>query len=178
MTETSQEQLKANKANAQLGGVKTEEGKAISKLNALKHGLLSKDVLLEGEDEDSLIALSINMRSELKPSGEVESLLTDRIITNTWRLKRLLKVESSNMEWHRDYELYEALHFGTSEKQTERKAVMEMIANEDTEKLLRYEAAIERSIYKALHELLRLQSTRNGNVAPLPLAIDLSSDKE
>ncbi len=36
----SQKQLEANKANAQKGGVKTEEGKQIVKYNALKHGLL------------------------------------------------------------------------------------------------------------------------------------------
>jgi len=54
MSETSQKQLEANRQNAKLGGVKTEEGKAVSKYNALKHGLLSKEVLLKGEDEKVL----------------------------------------------------------------------------------------------------------------------------
>ena len=57
MSEISQKQLEANRQNAKLGGVKTEEGKAISKYNAIKHGLLSKEVLLEGEDETKLIGL-------------------------------------------------------------------------------------------------------------------------
>jgi hypothetical protein len=41
-------------------------------------------------------------------------------------------------------------------------------------KLSRYEAAIERSLYKALHELQRLQAARraDGN-APPPVAIDV-----
>ena len=41
-------------------------------------------------------------------------------------------------------------------------------------KLSRYEAAIERSLYKALHELQRLQAARraDGNATP-PLAIDV-----
>jgi hypothetical protein len=41
-------------------------------------------------------------------------------------------------------------------------------------KLSRYETAIERSLYKALHELQRLQAARhaNGNVLP-PVAIDV-----
>ena len=55
MNEVSQKQLVANQKNAKLGGVKTEEGKAISKYNALKHGLLSKEVLLDGEDEKTLV---------------------------------------------------------------------------------------------------------------------------
>ncbi|MHC4085949.1 MAG: hypothetical protein ACYSWZ_12360 [Planctomycetota bacterium] len=52
----SQKQLEANKKNAQKGGVKTTEGKAIVKYNALKHGLLAKEVVVtvgEGaEDPD------------------------------------------------------------------------------------------------------------------------------
>ena len=41
-------------------------------------------------------------------------------------------------------------------------------------KLSRYETAIERSLYKALHELQRLQATRHapGNVPP-PMAVDV-----
>jgi hypothetical protein len=42
-------------------------------------------------------------------------------------------------------------------------------------KLSRYETAIERSLYKALHELQRLQAARRteGNISP-PLAVDLN----
>jgi hypothetical protein len=41
-------------------------------------------------------------------------------------------------------------------------------------KLSRYETAIERSLYKALHELQRLQTARRGagNVSP-PMAVDV-----
>ena len=38
----SKKQLEANKKNAQKGGVKTQEGKAIVKYNALRHGLRPK----------------------------------------------------------------------------------------------------------------------------------------
>ena len=45
-------------------------------------------------------------------------------------------------------------------------------------KLIRYETSIERGIYKALHELQRIQSTRAGERPPAPIAIDVdvSSD--
>ena len=39
--------------------------------------------------------------------------------------------------------------------------------------LNRYETAIERQIYKALHELIRLQMARRGEKPPAPLAIDV-----
>jgi len=46
----SKKQLVANKRNAQKGGVKTAEGKAVTRLNALKHGLLTDEILLTNEN--------------------------------------------------------------------------------------------------------------------------------
>jgi hypothetical protein len=43
-------------------------------------------------------------------------------------------------------------------------------------KLQRYEAAIERIFFRALHELQRLQHVRLGGHVPLPLAIDVMVD--
>ena len=41
-------------------------------------------------------------------------------------------------------------------------------------KLSRYETSIERSLYKALHELERRQSARRGEPVPPPLAVDIN----
>ena len=45
----------------------------------------------------------------------------------------------------------------------------------ETERILRYEAHLDRSLYKALHELQRLQAMRLGREAPLPVAIDVNA---
>ena len=41
-------------------------------------------------------------------------------------------------------------------------------------KLSRYEVAIERSTYKALHELQRLQATRAGHAVSAPAVLDVN----
>jgi hypothetical protein len=41
-------------------------------------------------------------------------------------------------------------------------------------KLSRYKAAIERSMYRALHELQRLQSARSGGKVSVPTAVDVT----
>ena len=43
-------------------------------------------------------------------------------------------------------------------------------------KLPRYETALERALYKALHELQRLQAVRVGGAVPAPVAVDLRVD--
>jgi len=174
MSEISQKQLEANQENAKKGGVKTPEGKAVSKHNSIKHGLLSKEVLLEGEDEKSLVELGRRIRADIEPVGELEMLLADRVITNMWRLRRLLEVEREHLSYQREEELTSDWNLEyLTEKQRGRKAIREMLVNEDTDTLLRYESAIERSIYKALHELERLQASRNGEMVSPPIAIDI-----
>jgi hypothetical protein len=42
------------------------------------------------------------------------------------------------------------------------------------EKLLRYEARLERQMYRAMHELERLQRLRRGEVVPPPVVIQAS----
>jgi len=44
--------------------------------------------------------------------------------------------------------------------------------------MIRYETTIEKQIYKALHELLRLQSARKGERPPLPIAVDVDVSTE
>jgi len=157
MSEVSQKQLEANRENAKLGGVKTEEGKAVSKYNAIKHGILSQEVLLKGEDEKSLIELGKKLRTELKPETEIELLLVDRIASNIWRLKRALGFEENDV-------LYEFNgKFGLKN---------------DADLFFRYEIMLERSIYKALHELQRIQASRAGEKPPAPIAIDVDVSKD
>ena len=92
---TSEKKAEANRRNAlKSTGPKTPEGKAAVRLNALKHGLLSREVLLPGEDEEALRELGERLRDELQPVGELENLLVDRIIASYWRLRRLGRVEA------------------------------------------------------------------------------------
>jgi len=161
MSETSQIQIEANRENGKLGGVKTEAGKAVSKYNAIKHGLLSEQILFKDENEDELLELEKKMRAELAPASEIELLLVDKIISSIWRLKRALSIEED-----------EVFSFGIFDKK------LGISANSD--RFFRYEIMLERSIYKALHELERIQAKRNGENVPPPIALDveISGEKE
>lgn len=166
----SEKQLEANRQNAQLGGVKTEEGKAIIRFNALKHGLLSKEVLLGDESKQELDELAEWLKKDIKPQNMLEMFLVDKIITDIWRLKRAIKIEKEMLEnaiktAEKDYFDKEKGLAGS---------ISNDLANDDTYgKFTRYITTIERGIYKALHELQRLQAGRNGQIVPLPIALDI-----
>jgi hypothetical protein len=99
---TSPKQLDANRRNAQKStGPKTPEGLAVSKLNALKHGILSRQVLVRGlninESSRDLNALHERFCQNLNPVGPVEEMLVDQIVTTHWRLRRALTAESGEI---------------------------------------------------------------------------------
>lgn len=177
MNDTSQKQIDANRENGKKGGVRTDEGKAISRYNAIKHGLLSKEVLLEGEDEKALIEIGRRLRFELEPQTELELVLVDRITANVWRLRRVMKIEREMI----DSDRFTTDWQGNPKEKTLGEALSYDFANNDTYgKLIRYETSIERGIFKALHELQRLQAVRKGETVPPPIAldVDVSGEKE
>ena len=72
---TSDKKAEANRRNAlKSTGPKTSEGKEAIRYNAMRHGLLSKDILLPGEDEATLMELGEHLRNQLQPVGELENL--------------------------------------------------------------------------------------------------------
>ena len=215
---TSDKEAKANRRNAlKSSGPKTPEGKATVRHNALRHGLLSRDILLPGEDEAALRELGEHLWDELQPVGALESLLVNRIISSTWRLQRLGRVEAGIFAWElygemadrtrKEADTYTSdfmdfvrtVDITVTDEDKHREALskakeMEVMQDSETatlgqtfirdvnkanafSKLSRYETMIERSLFKALHELQRLQAARStgGNVAPpVALAVDVS----
>ena len=93
---TSERQKAANRANA-LGstGPKTPEGKAAVRFNAFRHGLLSRDVVLPGEDADAFEDLWNQVRANLSPVGPIEEFVVERVVNAMWKLQRLLRAETS-----------------------------------------------------------------------------------
>jgi hypothetical protein len=105
---TSAKKAEANRQNAlKSTGPKTPAGKAAVRLNALRHGLLSKEILLPGENEEALRELAEGLRAELQPVGELETILVGRVTSLLWRLRRLERVEAGIFTWELYGELAE-----------------------------------------------------------------------
>ncbi len=105
---TSDKKAAANRRNAlKSTGPKTPEGKNLVRLNAVRHGLRAEEILIAGEEQDSLEELGERLRAELQPVGELENLLVDRIVAAYWRLRRAGRVESGIFAWDRSEEMAE-----------------------------------------------------------------------
>jgi len=181
----SQKQLEANKINAQKGGVKTEQGKEVSKYNALKHGILSETVS-EYEQSFSKDVME-RLNSQFQPVGVLEKILVDRIAVYYVKLFRGAKAESEYMQSILNPRQVSIKELMPSISFTETTVINEgytpTVNHEVVERLfatfLRYEIALENRMYKSIHELQRMQSVRNGENVPPPLAldVDMTGDK-
>jgi hypothetical protein len=79
-----------NQANARHStGPRTEEGKASSSRNAVRHGLSSaRFLILDWENGDDFVELLANLRSEHQPRTQTEALLVERMAEHFWLSQR------------------------------------------------------------------------------------------
>ena len=161
---------KSNQQNAELStGPKTPEGKAIVSKNALKHGAYSQAVLVIGEDPAAFEALQAGMMESLRPVGLLEERLVERLSSLSWRIDRAGKAEREG---------FILSHAYTTEK--ERNAVPTYSAMacgtiaDRIERLQRYEGQLERSFFRVLHELERIQARRKGETVILPMVAEVN----
>lgn len=99
---TSAKQLAANKMNAnESTGPRTAAGKEIASQNALRHGLFSSRLLLDGESPDEFEELIFDLHENLRPVGAMEQALMERIAINLWRQRRLVEAETASLNLER-----------------------------------------------------------------------------
>jgi hypothetical protein len=94
---TTERQQRANGQNARFStGPRTEDGKAVSRWNARKHGLRSVQPVVNGlETVEDWEAHHGGIMEALAPVGQLEGFLAERVAFNSWRLQRVVRYETT-----------------------------------------------------------------------------------
>lgn len=74
-------------------GPRTEKGKTRSALNAVRHGLAGKHLLLPGEDAAEYERRMDAVFEGLAPADEAQAQLVALVADDLWKLERLGKIE-------------------------------------------------------------------------------------
>jgi hypothetical protein len=131
-------QFEANRRNAQKStGPKTPEGKSAVSMNALRHGLRARTVVLPGEDPTEFHQLCNDLESEWIPQSRTEQFYVEQMAVSQWKLTRMEVVEVNIF------------------KDTDAKSQLSML-----DRLWQAECRLERSYSRAQRELQRLQNSR------------------
>ena len=112
--------------------------------------------------------------------------MVEKIAVWSWRLRRLLRYENGQITRalaEHSHEIKQ-LSAGSLEElelpelsSPEIDAVIDHLflpPKEDLDKMLRYEAMINKQLNHAVAELERLQRSRNGELVPAPISVQLS----
>jgi hypothetical protein len=169
----SERQIAANRENATLGGPKTEEGKAIVRFNARKHGILSK--LLTKYEEEIYEQYLDQLFEEYQPASFMEEMLVERIAVYYLRLYRSGKAENEYLQSKLQPSTMARLF-----RDMEDGGYKPVLKYDDMESLgniyLRYDTWSENRLYKAAHELERWQRMRRGENIPSPLTVEVNQE--
>lgn len=88
-------------------GPRSPLGKRISRWNALKHGLLAREVVISaGEGKErrrKFAALLARLRQDLRPRNALEEVLVENIAACYWRLRRVLRCETGEIRKRLDH---------------------------------------------------------------------------
>ena len=95
----TQAQIAANRLNAQSStGPRTPEGKALASKNSLKHGLSASYDVIATESQEEYDRHRDALLSELDPQTPMESMLANRIVSLSWRLKRADLIQNQTID--------------------------------------------------------------------------------
>ena len=185
---STQAQILANWRNAQKStGPRTSEGKAAVSQNAVRHGLLARRDVITSESQADFDLYRAQILDELDPVSPMESMLAERVVTLSWRLKRAGRIQNQAIDvLNADNtssplaKLTQSLFFKNHDQPVPqvsqpapstsashltlgRLAIKDFANARVLDRLLMYERRIEHMLYKTLLELQRLNLIRKMN---------------
>ena len=79
-------------------GPRTAQGKEKSKHNSLKHGIFSDVVVLKTESRDEYQSLLKGLQEALRPEGQLECTLVEKLSSILWRHRRMMVAEGAEIQ--------------------------------------------------------------------------------
>ena len=173
-------QILANRRNALKGGVKTPEGKEISRLNARKHGIFAS--ALTPEDATELHGINDQLAAEIQPVGLVEEMLVEKLALTYLQLQRCARAEAAYHIRVWEEPSLESSFVDYNRLRTERERDEQAmpfnasVFKNVVERIGLYDMRLTNQFLKLLHEIERLQRLRAGENVPAPVVADVTVD--
>jgi hypothetical protein len=161
----SERSILASRINgAKSRGPVTSAGKLKSSRNALRHGMLSHVLLIEGESQKNFMSLFNEIHDEFQPCTGVETTLVEDMAINRWRQTRLLNLESAGIS----SQIRRQAEMGQGEQLSPAACAAEAVRTlTDQSRMLeflsRHETRCARQYDRSLRRLIELRAQKNAN---------------
>ena len=157
--------------------MKTPEGKAVSRLNARKHGVFA--TALTPVDHQELRSIYDEFADTAQPVGALEEALVEKIALCWLRIQRCARAEA---ELHADVWLPSFRQLGERHRgdidPRDRVGQEGFFKPHTFERLVslvhRYDTSLTNQMVRLMHELERVQRRRTGDAVVAPVSADVS----
>ena len=174
----TEKQVLASRRNGLKGGVKTPEGKAISRLNARKHGIFA--AALTPEDSEEVADIEDQFVASLRPVGRVEETLVEKLALTYLRMQRCARAEAEYhiQTWQKPNKILEAYRWEALKRERSCGGRAVAFKEQVFERMVKlfdlYDARLTNQFLKLLHEIERQQRLRKGQDVPPPIVADVT----
>ncbi len=150
-------------------GPRTAAGKERVSQNALKHGLLAQEAVIQGEDPAEFESYREGMLQTLAPAGAVEAMLAERLQNAAFAELEEGKPTDVLEERHEEWKQIKGSDWDRSvccvvdvNAELGRAVVEDFAGARVLDRLLMYERRIESSLYRTMAELRREREARTA----------------
>jgi hypothetical protein len=153
-------------------------GKAISRLNARKHGIFAS--ALTPEDSEELFGIEDELAASLRPVGRVEQMLVEKLALTYLRMQRCARAEAEyhSQTWEGPNPVLNPYAAESLQERRDCGARASTFDAEAFERMVKlmdlYDARLTSQFLKLIHEIERLQRLRTDADAPWPLAAEVT----
>ncbi len=168
--DTSPNKIEANRRNAKKStGPRSAAGKAKSSRNAVKHGLLAGRIVLadhKDEEPQQFGLLLDGLRDDYQPQSTIETMLVESLAASFWRLRRAYRFEVEAItQANRPNPRADALD-ELSQLPAAPQGEHVLPPTHSLDRLIRYEAMIDRELLRTMRQLDLRQSLRKIGQSP------------
>jgi len=129
-------------------------------MNACKHGLTARRIVIGGEDSKEFDSLRAELWNEWQPQPGMQSILVDRLAGEIWRLRRAPVFEAAIIK-AKCADVFAIQNWRGEPHDYMGEALMDDARSGDAlGKLCRYEAALMNGANRTLQQLVVLQDRR------------------
>jgi hypothetical protein len=158
----TQAQIDANRQNAQKSSGPSEAGKAVTKLNATKHGLAGRTVYLTSSEEGPYLEFHEGLFTAFSPRGVLEQSLVESVVDSRWRIFQISKIEAGLYTIGEFENKADLANYPADKSDDVSRALTFSRKQKEFDKLNRYQTRLNRQATQDLKQLEQLQSSRKA----------------
>jgi len=159
-------------------GPRTEEGKKKSSLNATRHGLTSRVVVMPWEDMDAYMRFCAELMADLVPETVLERQYAQTFCDTQWRLSRIRSIEDSMIALGH---VEEAGRIDVNHPEVHAALTAARVFRDDSQTFVNlslYEQRLQRTLEKSLKQLQTLQAERRAQAHAAALRKEAEAQAE